>query len=45
MSTINEELTRQADAQLALFNRKLMPVTQREILGVKVPTSEKWPVR
>lgn len=41
MSTINEELTRQADAQLALFNRKLMPVTQREILGVKVPDLRK----
>lgn len=41
MSTISEDLTRMASAQLASFNRKLMPATKREILGVKVPELRK----
>lgn len=41
MSTIHEELTRQASEQLASFNRKLMPMTKRKILGVKVPDLRK----
>ena len=37
MTWIREELAAQASEKLAAFNRKLMPATQRQMLGVKVP--------